>query len=114
MPQRLPKQLCAGAQLTASAAPYYTVPANTITTISACSLTNSTATARTVTMHLVPNGGSANAANMILSARTVAPGETYNVASAIGQTIPAGASIQSLSDVAAAVTLIASGYETNP
>ena len=114
MAQRLPKQLCAGAQLTASAAPYYTVPANTITTISACSLTNSTATARTVTMHLVPNGGAASASNMILSARTVAPGETYNVSSAIGQTIPSGASIHALSDVAAAVTLIASGYETNP
>lgn len=114
MAQRLPKQLCAGAQLTASAAAYYTTPANTITTISACSLTNSTATARTATMHLVPNGGTASAANMILSARTIAPGETYNVAPAIGQTIPAGASIQALSDVAAAVTLVASGYETNP
>lgn len=114
MAQRLPKQLIAGAQLTASAASYYTVPANTITTISACSLTNSTATARTVTVYLVPNGGSAGVTNIILSARTIAPGEAYNVSSAIGQSIPAGASIQAFADSATAVTIVASGYETNP
>lgn len=114
MTQRLPKQLCAGAQLTASAATYYTVPANTLTTIAACSLTNSTATARTVTMYLVPSGGSSAVTNIILSARTIAPGETYNVASAIGQTIPSGSMIQALSDSATAITLVASGYEINP
>lgn len=114
MAQRLPKQLIAGAQLTASAASYYTVPANTITTISACSLTNSTATARTVTMYLVPNGGSAAVTNVVLSARTIAPGETYNVSSVIGQSIPAGATIQALAEVVSAITIIASGYEINP
>lgn len=112
--QRLPKQLSAGAQLTTSAATYYTVPANTITTISACSLTNSTATARTATVYLVPSGGTADATNIILSARTIAAGETYNVAAAIGQTIPAGATIQALAEAGTAITIVASGYETNP
>lgn len=114
MAQRLPKQLQAGAQLTTSAATYYTVPANTITTISAFTLTNTTATARTATLYLVPSGGTAGATNCILSARTIAPGESYNVASAIGQTIPAGATIQALSDAGTGLTLVASGYETNP
>lgn len=114
MAQRLPKQLSAGAQLTTSVATYYTVPANTITTISACTLTNSTGTARTVTMYLVPNGGSAGVTNIILSARTIAAGESYNVSAAIGQTIPAGATIQALADANTALTLVASGYETNP
>lgn len=114
MAQRLPKQIVAGVQLPAAAAALYTVPANTITTISAATLTNTTATARTATMHLVPAGGAPGPANIILSARVISPGESYNVAQAIGQTIPAGATIQALSDVAAAVTLVASGYETNP
>lgn len=114
MAQRLPKQLCPGAQLGTAAGVLYTVPANTLTTISAATLTNSTATARTATMHLVPSGGAPGPANMILSARTISPGESYNVAQAIGQTIPAGATIQALADAAAAVTLVASGYETNP
>ena len=114
MAQRLPKQIIAGTQLTASAASYYTVPANTITTISAMTLCNSTGTARTATVHLVPSGGSASAANMILSARTIAAGESYNVSAAIGQSIPAGSIIQALADSATAVTITASGYEINP
>lgn len=114
MAQRLPKQLCPGTQLAAAAGIFYTVPPNTITTISAATLTNSTAIARTATMHLVPAGGAPGPANMILAARTISPGESYNVAQAIGQTIPAGATIQALADAAAAVSLVASGYETNP
>lgn len=114
MAQRLPKQLVNGVALAAAAAVLYTVPANTICTISAATLTNSTATARNVTMHLVPAGGAPSAANMILSARVISPGESYNVAQAVGQTIPAGATIQALADAAGAVNLVASGYETNP
>lgn len=114
MAQRLPKQICAGAQLTTSAASYYTVPANTITTISACSLCNSTGTARYVTVYLVPNGGAAGVANVVLYQRVIAAGETYNVSAVIGQTIHAGASIQALAEAATAITLVASGYETNP
>lgn len=114
MAQRLPKQIVPPAQLTAVAATYYAVPANTLTTIAAATLTNSTATARTATIHLVPNAGTAGATNVILSARVIAPGESYNVASMIGQTIPAGATIQALSDLAAALTFVASGYEVNP
>lgn len=114
MAQRLPKQLCAGVQMGTAAAAVYAVPANTITTISAATLTNTTGTARTATLYLVPPGGTAGAANVILSGRVIAPGESYNVAQAIGQTIPAGASVQALSDAASAVTLVMSGYETNP
>lgn len=114
MGQRLPKQLVAGSQLTTSAASYYTVPANTVTTISACSLVNTTGTARTASVYLVPSGGSASSSNCILSARVISPGESFNVFSAIGQSMPAGATIQALSDAGSAITLVASGYETNP
>lgn len=113
MAQRLPKQLSAGAQLTTSAATYYTVPANTITTIAAMTLTNTTGTARTVTVYLVPSGGTAGDDNCILYQRVVPAGKSYNVAEAIGQTIPAGATIQALADANTAITIVASGYETN-
>jgi len=112
--QRLPKRLVDGSQLTAVAATYYTTPANTITTISACSVTNSTVTARTLTLHLVPSGGAAGVTNLVCSARVIAPGETYNVAGAIGQTMDAGGFISALSDADTALTLVASGYPTNP
>jgi hypothetical protein len=112
--QRLPKRIVDGSQLTAAAATYYTVPANTLTTISACTLTNTTAGAVTATVHLVPSGGSATASNMILSARTLAAGESFNVGSAIGQTLAAGGTLQALAGAVTSITLVASGYETNP
>ena len=112
--QRLPKRLVDGSQLTATAATYYTVPANTLSTIAAMSVTNTTATARTVTIYLVPSGGSAGVTNCVCSARTVAPGETFNVPGAIGQTLSASGFIAALADAATALTLVASGYETNP
>lgn len=110
--QRLPKRLVSGSQLTASAATYYTVPANTITTISACTLTNTTAGAVTATVYLVPSGGSAGVTNCILSARVIAAGESYNVGPAIGQSMAAGGLLQALAGSATAITLVASGYES--
>lgn len=110
--QRLPQRLVNGSQLTTSAATYYTVPANTITTISACTLTNTTAGAVTATVYLVPSGGSAGVGNCILSARVIAAGESYNVGSAIGQTMQAAGTLQALAGAGASITLVASGYES--
>ena len=110
--QRLPKRLVSGSQLTTSAATYYTVPANTITTISACTLTNTTAGAVTATVYLVPPAGSAGVANCILSARVLAAGESYNVGSAIGQSMSATGTLQALAGAATSITLVASGYES--
>jgi len=110
--QRLPKRLINGSQLTAVAATYYTAGANVLCTVSACTLTNTTAGAVTATMHLVPSGGTADATNCILSARVLAAGESFNVGSAIGQTLAAGGTIQGLAGAATSITLVASGYET--
>jgi len=112
--QRLPKRLIDGVQLTADAVIYYAASANSLTTISAASVTNTTATAQAVTIHLVPSGGAAGVGNVVCSGRVVAPGETFNVSGCIGQTLAAGGTIQALSDAAAALTLVASGYVTTP
>jgi len=112
--QRLPKRLVDGSQLTVAAVTYYTTPVNTLTTISACTLTNTTAGALTATLYLVPSGGSATTSNCILSARTIAAGESFNVGSAIGQTLPAGGTLQGLASAATSIAIVASGYETNP
>lgn len=112
--QRLPKRLVPGSQLTAVAATYYTTPANTLATISACSVTNTAATAQTATIYLVPSAGTAGVTNCVCSARVVAPGETFNVGGAIGQTLETGGTIQALSDAGTALTLVVSGYQTNP
>jgi predicted phage tail protein len=110
--QRLPKRLIDGSQLTASALTYYTAPASTLTTISACTLTNTSAAPVTATVHLVATGGTAGSANTILFARALAVGESFNVGSAIGQTLASGGQIQALASAATSITLVASGYET--
>ena len=112
--QRLPTRIVNGAQLTATAATYYTVPSNTLTTISACSVTNTTVTAQKLTLYLVPADGTAGPSNCVCFGRVLAAGETYNVGGAIGQTLGAGGTVQALSDAAAALSLVASAYATNP
>lgn len=109
--QRIPKRLINGAQLTTGAVVYYTAPVSTTATISAMSVTNTTGTARTLTVHLVPAAGAADVTNEVCSARVVSPGETFNVFGAIGQSLAAGGTIQALSDAGAALTIVASGYE---
>lgn len=112
--QRLPKRLVDGQQLTATAAIYYTAPANSLVTISAASVTNTTATPQSLTVYLVPASGAPGVGNVVCSGRIVAPGETFNVPGCIGQTLAAGGTLQALSDAAAALTLVASGYITIP
>lgn len=114
MAQRLPKQLAPPALLTTSAAIVYTVPANTLTTIAAATVSNPTATARTVSIHLVPLAGVADATNIFVPEIVVSSKSPYNAMPIIGHTIPAGATIQALSDASAALVFSVSGYETNP
>lgn len=114
MAQRLPSQLNPGVQLSASMVTLITAPDNAYTTISAATLTNSTATGRNVTLHIVPKSGAPSAVNMVVSARVIAPGESWNAMALVGQTLPAGATVQGVCDGAAAVSFVASGYVTSP
>ena len=104
------KRLVAGSQLTAVAATYYTAT-NVRTQIQAMTLTNTTAGAVTATVYLVPSGGSATASNTILSAKSLAAGESYKVIEAIGQTLEAGGTIQALASAATSISMVASGVE---
>ena len=93
------------AQLTTSAATYYLTPANTKAIIKKLTFTNSTATAQTVTVYLVPSGGTSGVTNILVSGRTVAPGETYECFEAQGQTFQAAGFLQAKSDAATAITI---------
>lgn len=111
--QRIPLPIPA-AQLTTSAAAYYTTPGGgTVATINNLSLTNTTATAATVTVHRVPSGGTPTAANMIVSAYSIPAGKTYCPPQAQGLHLSTGMTLQALSDTAAAITLVGGLYETS-
>ena len=108
--QRLPKQIAA-VELTAATADLYTAPANTKTTISACSATNKTASARNFTITVKPSGGTAR---YLANQMSLGPYETRVVHGALGQTIEAAGVLAGFADAAAAVDLVVSAYETNP
>ena len=66
---------------------------------------NDTATDRTVTVHFVPNGGTASSSNMVISARTVKAGETLTFSECIGLTLAPGGTLQCLASANSAITI---------
>lgn len=105
-----PKRLVAGSQIAASATTYYTAT-NVKARIDACAVTNTTGGAITVTIHLVPSGGSASASNCVCSAISVAAGATFIPSGVIGQWLESGGTLQALASSATSLTLVASGVE---
>ena len=105
------KKLVEGSQLTTSAATYYTAPANTTTILKKVTVTNTTAGAVSLTMYLVPSGGSAGNANMITDAKAIAAGATYEVYEAENHVLMTGDFLQALASAGASLTLQASGIE---
>lgn len=75
------------------------VAANTRRRITAAIICNSTAVAKTFTAHVIPSGGAAAATNMYISARTIAPGESYTCPELVGRGMNAGGFVQALADV---------------
>lgn len=105
-----PKRLVAGSQIAASATTYYTATL-VRTRVDSCSLTNTTGGAITVSLHLVPSGGTADATNIVLSTYSVAAGQTYVPPGIIGQWIEEGGTLQAVASSATSVTLVCSGVE---
>ena len=99
-----PKTITA-ALIAAAAATYYTAPANTRALIKKLTFTNTTAGALTVTVHLLPSGGTASATNMLVSARNIGAGETYECFEAQGQVLQAGGLIQALASAATSISI---------
>jgi len=106
-----PKNLIPSAQLTASAATIYTAT-NVKTRIDKFTCTNNDTVARTITIHLINSGGTAGDDNKIINAKSLAAGECYTCPEIVGHWLNASQFIQGLADVAAKVTVRASGIES--
>ena len=106
-----PKKLFTPALLTTSAATYYTVPTSTKTVLKKVTFTNNDTVPRTVTLYLVETGGSAGNSNIIVNAKAIAPGETYEAYEVEGHIMNAGDFIRALASQASIVTIQISGVE---
>ncbi len=106
-----PKPLVQSQLLTASAAIYYTVPANRRALISSGELYNADATATIVaTLYVVPSGGSVGDATEKLKI-ALGPKESYIISELIGKPLAAGTTIQALADTPTKVNLDVGGTE---
>lgn len=91
-------------------ATYYTAT-NCKMTIAAFTATNQTASNQTISVHLVPSGGTAGADNRIVKDKTILPNETYTFPELTGQTLAPSGVISLIASANSALTISASGWE---
>lgn len=89
----------------------YTAPTGTRTIIDKFTATNVTAAAVALTVKMIASGGTASADETILSAKSIAAGETYTCPEVVGQVLNAGGFISTLAGSASAIVIRASGRE---
>lgn len=101
-------QLVAPVQLGNSDATVYTVPTQTIAKIGRAVFCNTSASATTITAGIT-TGGALAAGTTLISARSIAPGESYVSPELAGAVFPAGSAIRAYAGAATSVTLTVSG-----
>lgn len=72
------------------------VPALTKRIIRAATLCNSSGAPVAASVYLVPSGGNPDATNVMISARTISPNESYACPELVNQGLNAGGSVQAL------------------
>lgn len=105
-----PAVLTASIQLPNAAASIYTVPALGQTVIKRAVFTNVDTVPHTITVHRVPSGGAAAAANRVISAFRITPGEAYVANELANMVLNSGDAIFALADTANQVNVTMSGF----
>jgi hypothetical protein len=105
------KRLVPGSTLTNALATYYTCPASTQATIKKVTFVNNDTSPRTVTLHFVPSGGSADATNLIVKEATMFPSESWSPPDAAGHVLEAGGFIRAVCSANSAMNIVVSGVE---
>lgn len=100
-------RLIKGTALSTTTTTYYTSSGKTV--IHKVTFTNTDTSPRTVTLYIVPAGIVVGATNIIVSASTIFPNETWSPPDVVGHTLEAGDSIQAKISSGTAVNIMASG-----
>lgn len=91
----------------------YTCPTGARTIIDKATVTNTGALMATISVRLVPSGGTAGLSNTITASRALAAGEVYALPEIVGQILGPGEFISTLAGTASAIVLRVSGREIN-
>ena len=97
--------------LTAAAATYYTAPAATTTLVKKVTVTNTSGTAATFSLNIVPSGGSPATGNELVLTKAVGPNATYECFEAENHVHAAGDMLSGLAGTAGVLVLTVSGLE---
>lgn len=103
------KSLCRD-QVANTATTYYTAT-NVTAEIRSATATNDDSSARTLSVHIVPSGGSADATNRLIKTVSIAAGKTRILYELLNKQVPAGGTIQAVADSASQVLLAIDGME---
>lgn len=96
MPTVTQKNIVPGVALAAAVAICYTAPGLTRARITNATLTNTTAGVVAGTVYIVTGSGAPTAAAAKISARSIAPGETYTCPELVNRILEPGDTIQAL------------------
>lgn len=80
-----------------------------VTLIDTMTATNVSASPATISVNLVPSGGTAGDTNLIVDAKNLAAGETYTFPEVVRQALDDGDFISTIAGTASAITIRASG-----
>jgi hypothetical protein len=101
----IPRQYATNAQ-----ASYYTAT-NCKALIDKFTATNVSGGAETIAVNLVISGGSASAANKVLPAKTIQPGETYLCPEVVGQVLESSGFISIIASANSAIVISSTARE---
>jgi hypothetical protein len=73
--------------------------------------TNTSGANVTISVNIVPNGGTAGGTNLVVDTRTIAPNETYTFPELVGHVLPPSGFISTIAGTASAIVIRASGRE---
>lgn len=83
--------------------------AGTFSVIDKCTVTNVSGNTVTLSLYLVPSGGTAGPSNLIMSSRSIAAGECYTCPEMVGHVVWLGESVWALAGAASALVTRMSG-----
>jgi len=73
--------------------------------------TNVTSANVTLTVNIIPNGGTVGSSNIVSQTRTIAPGETHGFPDLVGQYLEPGGVISTIASASSSIVLRVSGRE---
>lgn len=88
---------------------YTTIGTNAKTIIDKFTATNVTAAAATITVNIVPSGGTADNSNKITSVKSLAANESYTFPELIGHVLNEGVTISVIASTATSIVIRSSG-----